>query len=541
MIHPKQLRRMLHVWRVYRRQGLSEALGKPPRKAFDQPIGVRLRTALEQLGPVFVKFGQALSTRPDILPPAVAAELRLLQDRVPPFPGADARDVVERSLGRPIGQVFESFDERPLASASIAQVHAARLKGADGAPGMEVVVKVRRPGIHAQVQRDVALLHSLASVAARHPEHGRRLRPTEVVAEYEKVIFDELDFVREAANASQLRRNWLGSPLIYHPLILWQYVTEEVIVMERIHGLPVDQTDELRRRGFDFEKLAERGVEIFFKEAFFYNFFHADMHPGNVMVDPDRPDDPRYMALDFGIVGSLTPDDQRYLAENFLAFFNQDYRRVAELHIESGWVPADTRVDEFTGAIRSVCEPIFDKPLGEISFGKLLIRLFTVARRFNMTVQPQLVLLQKTVLQIEGLGRQLYPELDLMKTAKPIMEQWMRDRMNPLKALEQAKVHVPGLLADLPRLAGHLRGQLDGGPTAPVTRQALEQFEQRLAAQQARSRRVWMGAALIVSAAVVYGLDGFRPLMIGEAPLVTWLLGGLGLLLWLSGQGWRGR
>ena len=240
-------------------------------------------------------------------------------------------------------------------------------------------------------------------------------------------------------------------------------------------------------------------------------------------------------------MGSLTPDDQRYLAENFLAFFNQDYRRVAELHIESGWVPPDTRVDEFTGAIRSVCEPIFDKPLGEISFGKLLIRLFTVARRFDMTVQPQLVLLQKTVLQIEGLGRQLYPELDLMKTAKPIMEQWMRDRMNPLKALEQMKTHVPGLLADLPRLAGHLRGQLDGGPNAPVTRQALERFERRLATQQARSRRVWMGAALIVSAAVVYGLDGFRPLMVGEAPLVTWLLGGLGLALWLSGGGWRRR
>ena len=532
-----QFGRLLHLWRVYRRNGLSEALGKPPKRNFDQPIGVRLRTALEQLGPVFIKFGQALSTRPDILPPEIAAELRKLQDKVPPFDGAEARAIVERNLGQPIGKIFDTFDDRPLASASIAQVHAARLKGVDGQPGMDVVVKVRRPGIAKQVERDVALLHTVAGLAAKVPDHGRRLRPSEVVAEYEHVIRDELDFVREAANASQLRRNWLASPYIYHPIILWQYTTEEVIVMERIYGVPIDQTDKLRELGFDFEKLAGRGVEIFFKEVFYYNFFHADMHPGNVMVDPERPTDPRYLALDFGIVGALTPEDQRYLAENFLAFFNQDYRRVAELHVESGWVPANTRVDEFTGAIRAVCEPIFDKPLGEISFGKLLIRLFTVARRFEMTVQPQLVLLQKTILQIEGLGRQLYPELDLMKTAKPIMEQWMRDRMNPMRAVEQAKLQLPGLMADLPRMAQHLRSQLDGGPNAPLTRRALDEFAQRMAAQQARSRRVWMGGALVVSAAVIYGLDGFRPLMLGDAPLVTWLLGGLGLALWWSGRG----
>ena len=536
MISPGQFKRLLHLWRVYRRNGLSEALGKPPKRNFDQPIGVRLRTALEQLGPVFIKFGQALSTRPDILPPEIAAELRKLQDKVPPFDGAEARAIVERNLGQPIGKVFDTFDDRPLASASIAQVHAARLKGVDGAPGMDVVVKVRRPGIAARVERDVALLHTVAGLAAKVPEHGERLRPKEVVAEYENVIRDELDFVREAANASQLRRNWLANPHIYHPIILWQYTTEEIIVMERINGVPIDQTDKLRELGFDFEKLAERGVEIFFKEVFYYNFFHADMHPGNVMVDPERPTDPRYLALDFGIVGSLTPDDQRYLAENFLAFFNQDYRRVAELHVQSGWVPAETSVSDFTGAIRAVCEPIFDKPLGEISFGKLLLRLFTVARRFNMTVQPQLVLLQKTILQIEGLGRQLYPELDLMKTAKPIMEQWLRDRMNPVKALEQAKRELPSLMADLPRVAQHLRSQLDDGPNAPLRRKDLEKFAAHQARLQARARYTTVGAALVLAAALIYGLDGFRPIMVGDAPLLSWILGGVGVAFWLLGR-----
>lgn len=531
-----QFGRLLQLWRVYRRHGLSEALGKPPKRNFDQPIGVRLRTVLEQLGPVFIKFGQALSTRPDILPPEIATELRKLQDKVPPFDGAEARAIVERNLGQPIGKVFDTFDDRPLASASIAQVHAARLKGVDGAPGMEVVVKVRRPGIAERVERDVALLHTVANLAARVPDHGKRLRPQEVVAEYENVIRDELDFVREAANASQLRRNWLANPHIYHPIILWEHTTEEIIVMERINGVPIDQTDKLRELGFDFEKLAERGVEIFFKEVFYYNFFHADMHPGNVMVDPERPTDPRYLALDFGIVGSLTPEDQRYLAENFLAFFNQDYRRVAELHVQSGWVPADTHVGDFTGAIRAVCEPLFDKKLGEISFGQMLLRLFTVARRFNMTVQPQLVLLQKTILQIEGLGRQLYPDLDLMKTAKPIMEQWLRDRMNPVKALEQAKQELPGLMADLPRIAQHLRSQLDDGPNAPLRRKDLERFAAHQSRLQARARYTTVGASLVLAAALIYGLDGFRPIMVGDAPLLSWILGGVGVGLWLLGR-----
>ena len=531
-----QFGRLLHLWRVYRRNGLSEAIGKPPKRQFDQPIGVRLRVALEQLGPVFIKFGQALSTRPDILPPEIAAELRKLQDKVPPFDGAEARAIVERNLGQPIGKVFDTFDDRPLASASIAQVHAARLKGVDGALGLDVVVKVRRPGIAERVERDVALLHTVANLAAKVPDHGKRLRPKEVVAEYENVIRDELDFVREAANASQLRRNWLGNPHIYHPIIVWEHTTEEIMVMERINGVPIDQTDKLRELGFDFEKLAERGVEIFFKEVFYYNFFHADMHPGNVMVDPERPTDPRYLALDFGIVGSLTPDDQRYLAENFLAFFNQDYRRVAELHVESGWVPADTHVGDFTGAIRAVCEPLFDKKLGEISFGNMLLRLFTVARRFNMTVQPQLVLLQKTILQIEGLGRQLYPELDLMKTAKPIMEQWLRDRMNPVKALEQAKLQLPALMADLPRVAQHLRSQLDDGPNAPLRRKDLEQFAAHQARLQAKARYTTAGAALVLSAALIFGLDGFRPVMLGDAPLLSWILGGAGVGLWLLGR-----
>ena len=355
----------------------------------DAPRGVRIRRTLEDLGPIFVKFGQMLSTRRDLLPHDIADELAKLQDQVPPFPGAEARAIVEKSLGKPVTELFQEFNETPLASASIAQVHAARLKD-----NREVVVKVLRPGVERVIRGDLDLLYLIAGLAERYWREARRLRPREVVAEYEQVIIDELDLMREAANAAQLRRNFEGSSLLHVPEIHWPLTRRNVMVMERIHGVPVSDIATLVARGTDMQKLAENGVQIFFTQVFKHNFFHADMHPGNIFVDVNDPKNPRYIAVDFGIVGTLNPRDQRYLAGNFLAFFNRDYRRVAELHVESGWVPADTHVNEFESAIRTVCEPIFNRPLRDISFGQLLVRLFQTARRFNMAVQPQLVLLQ---------------------------------------------------------------------------------------------------------------------------------------------------
>lgn len=535
----RQLPRVWQLWRLVRRYGLDQFWGWRPAKTFPDPLGFRLRHALEEMGPVFVKFGQALSTRPDLLPAEIARELALLQDAVTPFPGADARRIVEDELGMPVAEAFAEFDDEPLASASVAQVHPARLWGRDGEPGMAVVVKVLRPGIHERVEKDVALLQMLARLAMRFGGAlARRLRVQEVVDEYEKVITDELDLLREAANASQLRRQWLASDRIYHPLVVWELSRMKVLTLERLYGLPVDEIAELRSRGVDFERLAEYGVEIFFTQTFVHNFFHADMHPGNVYVDPANPQSPRYLAMDFGIVGSLTPDDQRYLAENFLAFFNQDYKRVAELHIQSGWVPAHTRLDEFEGAIRSVCEPIFDKPLEEISFGLVLMRLFAVARRFDMQVQPQLVLLQKTLLNIEGLGRQLYPQLDLMKTAKPILERWMRERLSPRYALDRLRPQLPALADALPMLVSKLSGPWPGDTLA---RQAEELAAlRREQAQQARALRwtVVFGAALI-GVALTLALDGLAPARLAGLPVSAWAFATL--VAWAALHLWRRR
>ncbi|UCE90641.1 MAG: ubiquinone biosynthesis regulatory protein kinase UbiB, partial [Pseudomonadota bacterium] len=362
--------------------------------------GERIRRTLEDLGPIYVKFGQILSTRRDLLPDDIAVELAKLQDQVPPFPDDVSRRIVEAAYGKPLSEVFADFEETPFASASIAQVHGATLHD-----GTDVVVKVLRPNILPVIRRDLALLYTIAGNIERYWAEGRRLRPSEVVAEFEKTIIDELDLLREAANASQLRRNFSDFNLLYIPEIFWDYTRSNVMVMERIHGIPISNVPALREAGIDMQQLAEHGVEIFFTQVFRDSFFHADMHPGNIFVSPEG----RYIAVDFGIMGTLNPSDQRYLAENFLAFFNRDYHRVAQLHIESGWVSKDTRVDEFEAAIRTVCEPVFDKPISEISFGHFLLRLFQTARRFNMEVQPQLVLLQKTLLNIEGLGRQLYP------------------------------------------------------------------------------------------------------------------------------------
>jgi ubiquinone biosynthesis protein len=414
--------------------------------------GERLRLALEELGPIFVKFGQALSTRRDLLPVDVADELAKLQDRVPPFPGDIAVKMIEETFGRPIGEIFGDFESTPLAAASIAQVHAATLKSGD-----DVVVKVLRPDMRAVIDLDLEVLDTLAALADEYWEDARPVRPIEVVHEYRKTVIDELDLMREAGNAAQLRRNFAGSSLLYVPQVYWDYCRQNVLVMERIHGVIVSQVDELRARGTDIPKLAENGVEIFFTQVFRHNFFHADMHPGNIFVQIDDPKNPRYAAVDFGIVGTLQPRDQHFLAENFMAFFNRDYARIAALHIESGWVPRGTRVDELESAVRTVCEPIYNKPLKEISFAQVLLRLFETARRFDMQVQPQLILLQKTLFNIEGLGRQLYPELDLWKTAQPVLREWMRERTRPRTILREIRARIPDALITLRQVPGILQ------------------------------------------------------------------------------------
>lgn len=542
MIGVRQWWRFWVILRVAWQHGLQELLGKygrllgPPRMR-GRPRGERLRLALEQLGPVFVKFGQMLATRRDILPADMAEQLVLLQDHVTPFPGEYAQRIVEKAYGRRLDEVFESFSTTPLASASIAQVHAARLKTPAG-DGLEVVVKVLRPGVGGQIRRDVDLMRMLAHLVEWLWPESRRFHPSAVVDEYEKIVFDELDLLREGANASQLRRNWLGSALIYHPAVMFDYTRPNVLVMERIYGVPIDRMDELRARGVDFKALAENGVEIFFKQVFRDNFFHADMHAGNIFVDVDNPAKPRYIAVDFGIVGTLSPSDQRYLAENILAFFNRDFRRVAELHVESGWVPAQTRVDEFESAIRTVCEPIFNRPLRDISFGMFLVRLFQVARRFNMEVQPQLVLLQKTMLNVEGLGRRLYPELDLWLTAKPILEEWMRSRLGPRATLGRMRDQLPELAETLPELVNvTLRRLRTQEGTQALHDRELQALREELRRASRRSRTLIVGSTLVLGAVLLLGLDGFMPAMFGPAPAFTWIMAALGVLLWL--RAWK--
>ena len=412
-----------------------------------EPRAVRLRRALEALGPIFVKFGQMLSTRRDLMPPDIADELARLQDRVPPFPAEQVRTTLQRVYGRPVEQVFAQFEAEPVASASMAQVHFAVLQD-----GTEAAVKVLRPGIGAVIEHDLGLLEAGALLVEKLFADGPRLHPREVVGEFRKTLNDELDLMREASNCSQLRRNFEDSELLIVPEVYWDYCEPEVMVMERMKGVPISQIDTLRAMGVDIPKLAMAGVEIFFTQVFRDAFFHADMHPGNIQVNARG----QYIALDFGIMGTLTEVDKNYLAQNFLAFFQRDYRAVAQAHVDAGWTPSDTRVDEFEAAIRAVCEPVFDRPLKEISFGKVLLRLFQTSRRFNMEIQPQLVLLQKTLLNIEGLGRQLDPDLDLWKTAKPFLERWMSEQIGwrgAIKALRQEGPRWAVLLPQLPRLA----------------------------------------------------------------------------------------
>jgi ubiquinone biosynthesis protein len=438
-----------------------------------EPRAVRLRQALEALGPIFVKFGQVLSTRRDLLPADIADELAKLQDRVPPFPASEAVALLARVYRRPLAAVFADFEHAPIASASVAQVHIARLHD-----GTEVAVKILRPGIGEVVAKDLALLHAAATLIELAWADGRRLRPHAVVGEFAKHLEVELDLLREASNASQLRRNFEGSPLLLVPAVYWDYCSSEVMVMERMHGTPVSAVAELRAQGIDIPRLARAGVEIFFAQVFRDGFFHADMHPGNILVARDG----RYVALDFGIMGTLTETDKSYLAQNFLAFFRRDYRRVAEAHIESGWAPRETRIDDFEAAIRSVCEPIFAKPLKEISFGRVLLRLFQTSRRFNIQVQPQLVLLQKTLLNIEGLGRELDPDLDLWQTAKPYLERWMSEQIGWRGLVARVRQEAPywsTLLPQLPRLLHQALARLaEARPDEALAQQLRE--EQRV-------------------------------------------------------------
>ncbi|MCC5854199.1 MAG: ubiquinone biosynthesis regulatory protein kinase UbiB [Idiomarina sp.] len=474
----------------------------------DKPLGVRFRIALETLGPVFVKLGQMLSTRRDLLHPDVIEELSKLQDQVPPFPGEDAKALIEKSLGVPVTSIFADFSVAPLASASIAQVHAAVLKRRDTGVNQDVVVKVIRPGILQTIAADLELMESVAKLAARLLPDGRRLKPVEVIREYRKTLLDELNLAREAANAIQLRRNFANSDLLYIPEVFSDYTRSNVMVMERIDGIPISDVAALEAAGINLQVLAERGVEVFFTQVFRDSFFHADMHPGNIFVDPANPQNPRYLAVDFGIVGTLNREDKRYLAENFIAFFNRDYRRVAELHIDSGWVPAYINVEDFESAIRTVCEPIFEKPLAEISFGHVLVNLFNTARRFDMEVQPQLVLLQKTLLYVEGLGRNLYPQLDLWKTAKPYLERWMQEQIGWRAVLRSLKEQAPRWAEKLPEMPMLLYDTLQD-LRLQHRASAVHRQHHVITERQAARSRWWtmLAGSLTVVAALFFALD----------------------------------
>jgi ubiquinone biosynthesis protein len=501
-----RLGRLLRIILVALRHGLDElALGHPRLRPLrlgvryalfwrnlSTPRGVRLRRALEDLGPIFIKFGQMLSTRRDLLPPDIADELALLQDRVPPFASELVVATIERVFGRPLDQVFRSFDVTPVASASVAQVHFAELP--DATP---VAVKVLRPNIGDVIEHDLALMRTAAALVDRLWREGRRLRPREVVAEFDKTIHDELDLMREAANCAQLRRNFRLSPLLRVPEVYWDWTASEILVMERMAGIPIGRIADLVAAGIDLKRLARAGVEIFFTQVFRDGFFHADMHPGNIFVGIDAANHGKYVALDFGIMGTLSERDKSYLAKNFLAFFRRDYHRVAMTHVESGWVPANTRIDELTSEIRVVCEPIFDRPLKEISLGKVLVQLFRASRRFNVEIQPQLVLLQKTLLNVEGLGRQLDPDLDLWITAKPFLERWMEDRIGFRALQRRIFAEAASLVETLPELPRLLHERLSAPPAASdVALRALA------LAQQSRNR--WLGViALLLTGVVV--------------------------------------
>jgi len=540
MFRTRLVLRLLTIQRVLVRHGLDEIVAQTHllrplrflfllspwtwvRRSTALPRGVRIREALQELGPIYVKFGQSISTRPDLLPADIGTELAKLQDQVPPFSADAALDQVAQAFGRPADEVFAEFDAEAMAAASIAQVHAARLVS-----GEEVVVKLLRPNVRQQIKRDLEVLHTVARLAQRYWPDGRRLRPVEVVAEYEKTVLNELDLMREAANAAQLRGNFLGSEMLYVPEVYFDYCSPSVMVMERIRGIPISDIESLRRAGTDIPKLAANGVEIFFTQVFRHNFFHADMHPGNIFVDVTDPENPRYCAVDFGIVGTLDDRDRRYLAENFIAFFDRDYHRVARLHVDSGWVPAGTRVDELESAIRTVCEPMFNKPLKDISFGQVLVRLFQIARQFNMEIQPQLVLLEKTLVNIEGLGRQLYPELDLWQTGQPVLREWMAERTGPRALARQLRRDLPEIQYALERLPQALGRFVD---------RMLEEEQTEPRRPDRRTMRRWArpryllttGSVMLIAASILIGLNA-EPIELG------WGVGASALVLLFMGR-----
>ncbi len=538
MIRSGHFRRLRHIHRVLTQHGLDDLIplaqlplslrlliaagGRGSKAAKALPRGVRIRESLEELGPIFVKFGQTLSTRRDLLPDDIAEELVKLQDQVPPFSGTEAREIIETSLKEPLETLFRAFDETPLASASVAQVHAATLHAGD-----DVIVKVLRPGIETRIQTDLDLLFELASLAERFLPEAKRLRPIAVVSEFQKTILDELDLVREAANAADIRRRFEDSDILYIPRVYFDYTRQKVMVMERISGIPIGDLARLRREGVNLKLLAVRGVEIFFTQVLRDSIFHADMHPGNIFATPSAG----YIAVDFGIIGSISTEDKRYIAENFRAFFNRDYRRVAEVHIESGWIPADTRVVEFEAAIRAVCEPIFEKPLKDISYGHLLLRLFQVARRFQMEVQPQLVLLQKTLLNIEGLGRDLDPDLDLWQTAKPLIEAWFKQEMGPSQGLNKLRSELPHWAqhwAEMPMLAHKvLNESAQGKFRVKIQSETLEALREDLMFQQKRLLLAISGGSVLMSGSLL--------MTFGRWPEVSLAVMSLGTLLLLGG------
>jgi ubiquinone biosynthesis protein len=489
----------------------------------------RLRLALEELGPIYIKFGQLLSTRRDFLEPALADALQGLQDDVPPFKSPGIRQLISESLELDACEIFSELDLEPLASASVAQVHAAKLTS-----GEEVVVKVIRPGIEKTIRADIALLKWLALHIENSIPIGKRLRPVEVINDYEKTILDELNLLAEGANTTQLRRNFSGSDVLYVPRIYWEYTRRNLLVMERIYGIPVADVETLEARGIDMKKLAETGVEIFFTQVFEHSFFHADMHPGNIFVNTDHPDRPQYIAIDCAIIGSLSPADQQYLARNLLAIFTRDYRKVAELHVECGWVPRETRVTEFESAMRTVCEPIFEKPLKDISFGQLLVQLFSTAGRFNMEVQPSLVLLQKTLLNIEGLGRQLYPELDLWKTALPYLENWNARRLSPIALLNRLRENIPDWIDQLPDLPQLSIDAIRETQQLKEINASLRRQQELQQARQARRRgRSVIAGTTLVAAALVSAQPAMAAITAG-IPVGSLLLGLAGFWLLLK-------
>lgn len=554
----RSLRRAWRIGRVLLRYRLDDLLDGTPAERWlrlarpfvprasgaiaAQPRGARLRLALQELGPIFVKFGQILSTRRDLMPPDVADELSLLQDRVAPFDGDAARAIVEHALGRPVAEAFARFDTEPLASASIAQVHAAQLHD-----GREVVVKVLRPRIASQIRADIALLTALAALVERTHPNADKIRPRAVVAEIENTLAAELDLQREGANASVLRRFWAGSDDLYVPEVIWSHTTDRVLTLERVHGIPSDDIEALDAAGIDRHALAAKGVRVFYTQVFRDNFFHADAHAGNIWVDSDpaRRANPRFIALDFGIVGQLSDEDQYYLAENFMAIFNRDYRRIAELHVQAGWMPPHTRIDELEAAARAVCEPYFTRPLSEISLAEVLVKLFRTAQRYELTLQPQLILLQKTLLNIEGVGRLLDPELDIWAVARPVLERILVERYSPQRLAAEFRRRLPELVTHAPQmprlLHAWLEQQVDGRHRTQIVSRELAELVRAIRETQRRTVGAILGTGLLVVAAVLYGLEAGPRL--GPAPAWSWIaaLGGGWALLaaWPRGRGRR--